>query len=133
MSHESSRTGPDTDAAGTCALDTVKPAITKSASAPTFRKVSPFWITRPGPSPRAWINAKARMIAIATRARTDTVNASGPARHEAMAAAFPASGTNRSRYTAMPTAPAAEAPENPATNAVQPVRNAARPPKLSRR
>ena len=39
----------------------------------------------------------------------------------------PAPGTNRSRYAATPTAPAAIAPEKPATNDVQPVRNAARP------
>ena len=47
--------------------------------------------------------------------------------------ASPAAGTNRPRYSARTTALAAIAPEKPATNDVQPVRNAASRPNASRR
>jgi len=44
-----------------------------------------------------------------------------------------AAGRKRPTYSASPTAPAAIAPENPATNDVQPVRKAAIGPYASRR
>ena len=46
---------------------------------------------------------------------------------------FAAAGMNRPMYSASATALAATAPENPATNDVHPVRNAAPGPKASRR
>src|SRR3984893_3663206 len=79
------------------------------------------------------MSASAAMTAIATSARVDTVRDRGPRCQAAIAAALPAPGRNRSRYAATPTPPAAMAPLKPATKDVHPVRNAARPPKLSRR
>ena len=73
------------------------------------------------------------MAAIATSVFRDTTSGTSGSGSVTSGVASPAAGTKRPRYSANPTALAAIAPEKPATNDVQPVRNAGSRPNASRR
>ncbi len=71
------------------------------------------------------------MTSSATAARGESPSVQAPRERAMMGSLAAAAGTNRPRYAAKAMAAAAIAPENPATNDVQPERNPARGPKAS--
>ena len=101
----------------------------KSSSAEIFRLARTLPTTRPGPTPRRWINDSTQTDTIAVIVCGDSVAVIGPSGSDASAWSLPTPGMKRERYSARNSALAAMAPENPATNDVQPVRNAATRPK----
>src|SRR4051794_55213 len=110
-----------------------KPRPMSSSSAVTFVPARTFCSRRPGPTPRTCTAASIAITATATSACGVTATVTGPSAAETSGRRSAANGTNRPREAAKPTALAAIAPENPATNDVQPVKNAAAGPNASRR
>src|SRR5918993_1663456 len=103
---------------------TESPSAMKISRAETFKAASTFPTTRPGPTPRRWIqdiNAIAASATADCREKISGTNGSGIVKIGVVSAA---AGTNLPTYNARTTALAAIAPEKPATKDVHPVRNA---------
>ena len=108
-----------------------RPNAMNAVMASTFTAASTLWTKRPDPC-RCTIDS-VKIAPIATSACGVTTSGRYGSGSEASGVLSAAAGRKRPRYSASATVPAAIAPENPATNDVQPERNAASGPNASRR
>jgi len=114
-------------------VPSVRPKAMKPTNAATFSAARMLVTVRPGPTPTMCTRAATTIAELATSVWTENVSGTYGTGMTKSGAALAVPGMKRSRYSASTIALAAIAPEKPATNEVQPVRNPANPPYASRR